>query len=524
MAEESVERLFERYGPSYRWFVTIAGLLGAFAMVLSATIVNVAVPNVMGAFGVGQDEAQWMATAFIATMTASQLLNAWVVAALGQRVAFLCTLSVFMVGTMISTTAQTMDMLIVGRIMQGSAAGVVQPLVMVTIFQVFPADRRGLAMGIYGTGVVMAPAIGPAMGGMMIDMFSWRHMFLMPLPFVVVAFLMGAVFMPGKTRRGPLPRFDWAGYILLCAAVFLLMTAVAAGPREGWLSDKVLLEFIAGSAAAAGFIVTQLRGRAPILDCTLFRNFKFASAASVAFVFGAGNFGSTYVIPVFVQAVQGYTATRAGMVILPAGLMLVALLPITGRLADKLPDHVPVLAGLSFFALGMALMVTSDVNTPFWTFAFFAIVGRIGLAFILPSLNAAALRALPSDQLNKGSGALNFVRQLGGATGTNLIVVWLQIRTQWHADTLTATQTADNHTVRDFLDKVGSSYETAGLPRNIGDPLALDYLGRVIYAQAQTLGYQDSFLILAAVFVLALPLAWVLGRARRPAPAMAPAE
>jgi len=116
------------------------------------------------------------------------------------------------------------------------------------------------------------------------------------------------------------------------------------------------------------------------------------------------------------------------------------------------------------------------------------------------------------------------VRQLGGATGTNLIVVWLQIRTQWHADTLTATQTADNHTVRDFLDKVGGSYEAAGLPRSLGDPLALDYLGRVVYAQAQTMGYQDSFLILAAVFVLALPLAWVLGRARRSATAMAPAE
>src|SRR5690606_11686864 len=174
------------------------------------------------------------------------------------------------------------------------------------------------------------------------------------------------------------------------------------------------------------------------------------------------------------QAVQGYTATRAGMVILPAGLMLVACLPLTGRAADKMPDHVPVMAGLSFFALGMALMVTADVNTPFWTFAIFAVVGRFGLAFILPSLNAAALRALPADQLNKGSGALNFVRQLGGAAGTNLIVVWLQIRTQFHAEALTATQTADNHTVRHFLNEVESSYEAAGLPSSLGDPLALD--------------------------------------------------
>src|SRR3546814_2364692 len=124
-------------------------------MVLSATIVNVAVPHVMGAFGIGQDEAQWMATAFIATMTASQLLNAWVVAALGQRAAFLFTLVVFVIGTLISASSQSIGMLILGRVLQGFSAGIVQPLVMVTIFQVFPADRRGLAMGIYGTGVIM---------------------------------------------------------------------------------------------------------------------------------------------------------------------------------------------------------------------------------------------------------------------------------------------------------------------------------------------------------------------------------
>lgn len=524
MTNESIEVLFERYGQSYRWLVTIGGLLGAFAMVLSATIVNVAVPHVMGAFGVGQDEAQWMATAFIATMTASQLLNAWVVAALGQRVAFLCTLGVFIVGTLVSATSQSIDMLIVGRVLQGSAAGVVQPLVMVTIFQVFPANRRGLAMGIYGTGVVMAPAIGPALGGIMIDTFSWRHMFLMPLPFVAVAFLMGTIFMPTRAHRGPTPKFDWTGYILLCAAIFLLLTAAAEGPREGWLSDTILLEFILGSAAAVGFVFSQIRGRAPILDCTLFQNLKFASAASVAFVFGAGNFASTYVIPVFVQTIQGYTATRAGMVILPAGLLLVACLPLTGRAADRLPDHVPVMAGLAFFALGMALMVTSDVNTPFWTFAAFAMVGRFGLAFILPSLSAAALRALPPEQLNKGSGSLNFFRQLGGAAGTNLIVVWLQLRTMFHAEALTATQTADNNTVRQFLDTVGTSLESAGLSSALSDPMALDYLGKVVYAQALTMAYQDSFMILAIVFVLALPLAWVLGRVKRQAPVAAPAE
>ena len=517
MVAETVEDLSARYGPAYKWLVTIAGLTGAFAMVLSSTIGNVAVPNVMGAFGIGQDEAQWIATAYLAPMTASQLINAWMVGAFGQRIAFLLTLVVFSVGALLAAAATSIDVLILGRVLQGAAAGVIQPLVMVTIFQVFPAERRGLAMGIYGTGVTLAPGIGPAFGGLTIDLLSWRHVFLMPLPFVAVALLLGSVFMPTASRRGPLPRFDWTGYILLCGSLFLLMTAVANGSRDGWLSDRIVLMFVGGLALGAGFVISQLRGTAPILDFTLFRHGPFAAATCVAFVFGLGNFASSYVIPVFVQAVQGYTATRAGMVLMPAGLALVLTLPITGRMADRLPDHVPVMIGLGCFALGMALMAAADVDTAFWTFALYTVIGRLGMAFILPSLNATALRVLPSEQLNKASGNLNFIRQLGGAAGTNLIVVWLQLRTSFHADLLATTQTAANATSQVFIGRVEGQLDSAGIPPALQYPLALDYLGKVVYAQAETIGFQDSFLILAAVFVLALLPAWVLGRAVRAA-------
>ena len=517
MTAGTVDSLFLRYGPAYRWLVTLAGLIGAFAMVLSSTIVNVAVPQVMGAFGIGQDEAQWMATAYLATMTASQLINAWMVAALGQRLAFIVTLLVYCVGALMSALAANIDLLVLGRVLQGGAAGIIQPLVMVTIFQVFPADRRGLAMGIYGTGVTLAPGIGPLVGGLVIDSFSWRHIFLVPLPFVGVALLMGMMFMPTRARSGPLPRFDWSGYLLLCGALFLAMTAIARGPRDGWLSDRILLMAIGAAVLTALFVISQLRGRTPILDFTLFRHGQFAAATLVAFVFGIGNFGSSYVIPVFVQAVQGYTATRAGMVLLPAGLILVLALPMTGRIADRLPDHIPVMIGLACFALGMALMADADVNTPFWTFAAFAAVGRLGMAFILPSLSASALRVLPPDQLNKGSGSINFIRQLGGACGTNLIVVWLQLRTYFHSEVLTATQTAANDTSRVFLDSVGSRLGAAGIPPALHDPLALDYLGKVVYAQAQAMGFQDCFLILAIVFAVALVPALLLRRAGRSA-------
>ena len=511
---DTAEVLFARYGPAYRWLVTVFGLTGGFAMVLSATIANVAVPHVMGAFGVGLDQAQWMATAFLTTMTVSQLLNHWMTEAFGPRGAYTLTITVFLIGTAIGWFAPNIDVLILGRVLQGFSAGIVTPMVMVTMFEVFPPQQRGLAMGIYGAGLVLAPALGPAVGGMAIDAFNWRFIFVMPIPFCIVALIGAQLFMPQKRNRGPIPPFDWAGYLLLGTCLALLMTGAANGIRKGWGSNEIVLIFLGGALTGTLFVLWQLKSRNPLLDFSLWRNQRFVAALLVGFVFGAGNFASSYVIPVFVQTVQGYTATGAGLVLMPAGLLLVAVLPLTGRIADKLPHHVPIMVGLLFFAAGVGLMSSSDVNTAFWTFALFICISRFGLSFMIPSLSVGALSTLEPHEVARGSGNLNFIRQLGGAVGTNLIVVWLQLRTTFHAQGLTSTQTADNQTSREFLADVSVRLSQAAIPQELSSSVALDYLAKVVQAQALTFGFKDAFLALAAVFVLALIPAWIFARAK----------
>ncbi len=515
---DTADDLFARYGPRYRWWVTLFGLIGSFAMVLSATIANVAVPNVMGAFGVGQDQAQWLATAFLTTMTVSQLLNHWMTQALGPRLAYTLTIVVFLLGTAVGWFAPNIDVLILARVLQGFSAGIITPMVMVVMFQVFPAEKRGLAMGIYGSGVVLAPALGPVVGGMAIDNFDWRFIFLMPVPFCLIALMGGLIFMPANRPVGPRPRFDWIGYLLLGVALAMLMSGAANGVRKGWDSAEIVLLLSGGCALAFLFVMTQLHSANPLLDFSLWRNRRFVAALMVGLVFGAGNFASSYAVPVFVQTVQGLSATEAGLMLMPAGLLLVLVLPITGRIADALPPHVPIYIGLVCFAAGVALMSSADVNTPFWTFALFVIVSRFGLAFIIPSLSVGALGTLHPAQLTRGSGSVNFIRQLGGAVGTNLIVVWLQLRSSFHHDGLMATQTASNETSQELLDSVIGRFQEAGMPAGISDSLALDYLSGVVQAQALTLGFKDAFLALAVVFVLALIPTWVFSRARQHAP------
>ncbi len=512
LATDSIETLQARYGPGYRWIVTLTGMTAAMTMILSSTMVNVAVPTIMGTFGVGQSDAQWMSTAFLAAMTASQLLGAWVISVAGPRGGYIAAVSLFIFGSLLGAWAPNMDILILARVLQGVGAGIVQPIAMVTIFRVFPARKRGLAMSIYGMGIMLAPIMGPVVGGITIDASSWRFLFFIPLPIAGLAVLLGTLFMPVREKDTVRLPFDWVGYGLVVGAIFCMMTAIANGQREGWASLYIVLLGSAGIGLSVAFVLSQLRATAPILDFSVFRHRQFAAAAVLGFVFGAGNFASTYIIPVFVQTVQNFTPTDSGLVTLPAGLVVMAFFPIAGRMVDAFPAHYLAMLGLLLFALGAALLHTTGVDTAFMTLAIYVIIGRVGQSIMLPAINVSALGSLPPDKLNNGSGSINFVRLMGGAFGVNLLVVFMEQRTAYHAAALTATQTPDNAAAVELLGRITDLLARGGVWDSLLQPGSLHFLGRVLAAQANTLGFKDGFMIIVVVFVLALIPAMMLGR------------
>src|SRR3954471_23792370 len=381
---DSPQVLSERYGPNYRWFVTITGMVGVVSMVLAMTTVNVAVPDVMGAFGIGQDKAQWMSSAYAAAMTAGMLMNAWITGVLGERRTFVGALFFFSIGALLGGSAPTEDALIIFRTVQGFSAGVAQPLVMAIIFSVFPPERRGMAMGVFGLGVVFAPAIGPTLGGLMIEYFSWRYVFYISLPFCALAAVLGLLFMPTRPLPKVIPPFDWLGFFLLCAALLGLMTGIADGQREGWASNAIVLRLCVGVVAALAFIFWELYTPRAMLDIRIFANLEFSANALIAFIFGAGMMGSTYVMPVFVQTIIGFTPLLAGLMMMPAGLMLAFIFPVAGSLSAPMPASVMIIIGLLLFAAGFAWMTVADVDTTFWTLVAMIMVSRLGLGLINP--------------------------------------------------------------------------------------------------------------------------------------------
>ncbi len=509
----TTEELFAQYGPAYRWYATLTVMLGTISAVLTTTSVNVAIPDIMGAFGIGQDRAQWLSTGSLAAMTVGMLLTAWLMQNFGQRNVFTGALTVFIASLLLAGLAPNENVLIFARIVQGAVAGILQPLAMYTMFRVFPPHQRGAAMGFFGMSVILGPAIGPTLGGVLIDLFNWRYIFFVPVGVSVLAIMAGSLFLPGPEDQGRRLRFDGTGFVLLAVAIATVLTALSNGQREGWNSDYVLALFAVAAASGGAFVFWSLRAEAPLVDLRVFANARFAAAAAVALIYGAGIFGSTYLVPLFVQTVQHATPLAAGLMLMPAGLALGVLMPICGYMSDRISPTVLVVSGLLFFAVSAFWLAGVDTNMPFWTIAFAVVLSRIGLALIKPALNLTALRALTPDLLSQGAGMINFVRQLGGAFGVNLLSVLLDRRTFFHSDTLTAMQTAANSTTLELLREMEALLARAGVPEDLQGPGALHFLGRMIHAQAYTMGFRDSFLAVAVVYVLAIIPAWIMARA-----------
>ena len=514
MPSETTETLFGRYGPSYRWLATATVMLGAIAAMLTTTSVNVAIPDIMGAFGIGQDRAQWLSTGALAAMTVGMLLNAWMMSSFGQRKTFIGALTLFAASLVVAGASPNESVLIFCRIVQGAVAGLLQPLSMYTLFRVFPPEQRGTAMGFFGMSVILGPALGPVLGGVMIEHFNWRSIFYVAVPVSAVAVLMGSLFLPEREETGARVRFDWPGFLLLVTALACLLTGLSNGQREGWHSNFILALFATAILGAAGFVAWELRVPLPLVNLKVLANPQFTGAAVVAALFGVGLFGSTYLVPLFVQTVQHLTPYAAGLMLMPAGLIMGILMPASGYLSDRFPARNLIIAGLLCFAVSSWWLSSVDANLSFWTIAWCVVVSRIGLCLIKPALNVTALRSLRPELLGQGAGMINFSRQLGGAFGVNLLSVILDRRTFFHSDAITSLQTAGNSATAELLRQVQSLLAQAGATPELQADGALHYLGRVIHAQAYTMGFRDSFLIVAIIFVLGLIPAWVMGRGR----------
>jgi|TARA_Y100001001_G_scaffold163124_1_gene191371 EmrB/QacA subfamily drug resistance transporter len=426
LADNSVEGLKARYGDRWRWLAVATVMIGTMATVLSATVVNVALHDIMVEFGIRQGQVHWLATGFIAAMTTTMLASSWLLDHFGVRKTLAAAMFLFTLISLAGGFAETPGQLIAARIGQGAMAGLMQPMGMYLVFRIFPRDRRGQAMGIYGMGVILAPALGPVLGGFLVDQLDWRYVMFAPAPVTLVGVFMAWRFLPLPVSRPAPYRFDLPGLILLGFTIAVSLDTLNRLQHAAGQENRIL----AGTVMALGglllFVLRERRTAHPLVNMALLRKPVFVFACLGAVALGLALFGSTYLIPLFVQTALGFSATEAGLLMLPAGIVLGMTFPLAGRLADRHSARVLVVFGIGAFALSAMLFALSDLELAFGWLVLWTVLGRIGIGFMLPALSTGALNPLKPQELGAGSSTLNFMRQLGGAFGVNLVALTVE--------------------------------------------------------------------------------------------------
>jgi len=377
---------------------------------------------------------------------------------------------------------------------------------------VFDPSKRGLAMGIYTLGIVVAPALGPTLGGVLVDNYSWRYICFIGIPLCLVGSLLVLTFLPWQGKRdASAGSFDLAGFILLCIAVGSLLSGISNGQRLGWDSNFVRGSFVVSACTWAAFLVREKNCETPLLPLDAYANPRFLAAAVVSFILGMGLYGSTYLVPLFVELVQGYTPTEAGLMLLPAGLILGILAPLSGKMADRFPPNLLIILGLALFGWSNLLLAGADTSTDFWVFTGWMLLSRVGLAFISPALNSGAVRVLPPEHMGHGAGNINFMRQFGGAVGIGILSVYLERQTTLYCQAFNAMQTG-NHIVTDALVTISKELMKVGsydiFSQALRPPAAYYFLSETIAAKGQMMGFRESFLLTAVVFAAGIVPAW----------------
>lgn len=431
----SLAVLRARFGDDHRWWVLWTVMIGNMASVMAATTINVAVPAISQAFGLGQQQAQWLATAFMGPMTLSMLATPWLLERFGYRSAYLWLLALLGLGGVAGGLSNSIGLVLAMRMVEGLAAGVLQTIPAVIILRAFERHEQGRAMGYFGFGTVLAPAVGPSVGGLLVQWFGWRAIFFFVLPFCILSALMARRYLPHAAPGGvpvneDAPTPDAWSLALLSAALGALL--VGMGRLHGSDTPSGLALLAMATTLALVFVARQRKVAAPLLRLDLFHSPVFSAGAVVSVAYGAMLFGSTYLLPVFMVAALHLPPATVGAVLLPAGLALAFSIPLAGRLMTRFPLHLAVAFGLIGMAFSSLAMLAIGPETAIAWIVAAAVIGRIGLGFVIPSLSIGAMRGTPPALLPFGSSSVGFLRQLGGAVGVGLVGILLESRLQAH--------------------------------------------------------------------------------------------
>jgi DHA2 family multidrug resistance protein len=514
----------EVWKPKYNpWAIAVVVAMAAFMEVLDTSIANVALPHLAGDLGASNDESTWVLTSYLVSNAIVLPMSGWLATAFGRKRFFMLCILLFTVASLLCGIAPSLGMLILFRVIQGAGGGGLQPLAQAILADTFPPEKRGLAFALYGITAILAPTIGPTLGGWLTDNYSWRWIFYINLPVGILALFLVRRMVEDPPylaeRRGAGIRIDYVGIGLLIMAVGALQILLDKGQEDDWFGSHFITTL--AIVSAIGFISLVLwewHHEAPIIDMKLFRSFNFAVANLMMFNLGMLLFASLVMMPLFLQTLMGYTAQSAGLVLSGAGAVLLLEMPIVGQLTTKVPTK--YIMAFGWLCLGIGMYVSTkrlDLLISFSAASRLRIFQAFGLGFLFVPITLSAYIGIPPEKGNSVSGIVNFMRNIGSSVGTSGVTTLLARRAQSHQSLISYHATNYDPAFRDQVNGLARQLVNSGASIPNARTGALSRVYQEVLVQAQTLAYIDTFMILAIAAGVMFLLSFLI-RKNDPAP------
>jgi DHA2 family multidrug resistance protein len=502
-----------KYNP---WLIAVVVALAAFMEVLDTSIANVALPYMAGNLGASNDQSTWVLTSYLVSNAIILPISGWLAGALGRKRFFMSCLAVFTVSSLLCGIAPSLGFLLLFRVLQGAGGGGLQPMAQAILADTFPPQQRGLAFALYGITAIMAPTIGPTLGGWITFNYSWRWIFFINLPVGILTWLLVRRFVEDPPYLAKLKaagvKLDYIGIALLALGIGALQVLLDKGQEDDWFGSNFITTLIVvATVCLISLVIWELYQKAPIIDVRMFKDFNFASSSLMMFTLGIMLFSSLVLMPQFLQTLVGYTSQLAGLALSAGGLVLLFEMPLMGQLTTKIQAR--YLIAFGWLALSVSMLYSTkriDLLISFSAATWLRIAQVIGLGFLFVPISLVAYIGIAPEKNNAVAGIINFMRNMGSSVGTSLVTTLIARRSQFHQARLVQNARVDNPNFVNSANGLAQHLAASGVGKHEAQLTAYARIYQSLQAQAASLAYIDTFMVLCVGSAIMFGLAFLL--------------
>ena len=518
-----------RYNP---WLIALTVTLATFMEVLDTSIANIALPHMAGSFGASPEESTWVLTSYLVSNGIVLPVSAWLATRYGRKRFYMFCVALFASSSFLCGLAPTLGMLVLFRILQGAGGGGLQPSEQAILADTFPASKRGMAFAVYGMAVVVAPAIGPTIGGWITDNYSWRWIFYINVPISILSLYLthrlveDPPYLKVEREKRAGVKIDYIGLGLVSLGVGALQLVLDKGQEKDWFDSHLITTLLVVAVVVlVVWVIWEWRHPHPIVELKLLKKRNFATAVFFMFVLGMVLYGTTVLIPQYLQLLMGYPAVLAGEALAGGGFIMMLTMPISGALVSRFDARRVMCAGFTITAVALFYMSTRlTLGMDFMTVEMLRIYQTLGLAFIFIPSNTLSYVDIPREKNNQVSSMINFVRNIGGSIGIALISTFITRAAQTRQNYLAAHMQNGNPRFRQMVGGIAATLQSQGLSPAQALRQAYARIGALLEQQASALAYKDVVSILAVIIACLIPMAFIMKRPRGGATEAPPAH